>query len=227
MNALSNRIQRTVRGRSSKSPEDRDDRFGSLPEWNRTVSAAAIVAAAFLLPHFLPRPSGGCEGLAMLNRTNRTLSAHLNRLNLGLGTRTFALVAFGNNSVQTLRTRHAHCVVMRDGMGGDPMDRISYSILGIPSIPCSTPEPARPSPAVAERSRTERVVPVAPVSSLSAVVSVPPSWRGDSQPSSSLPFGTESPKPRRKPFDGKRKQQQARAVACVTARATAFVSAGG
>lgn len=163
----------------------------------------------------------------MLNRTNRTLSAHLNRLNLGLGTRTFALVATGINGQQTLRTRHAHRVVMRDGMGGDLMDRISYSIPGIPSIPCSTPEPERPCPAVAERSRTERVVLVAPVSVVGEVVPVRPSWRGDSQPSSSLPVGTESPKPRRKPFSGKRKQQQARAVACVTARATAFVSAGG
>ena len=163
----------------------------------------------------------------MLNRTNRTLSAQVNRLNLGLGTRTFALVATGNTGTQTLRTRHAHCVVMRDGMGGDPMDRRSYSIMGIPSIPCSTSEPARPSSAVSERSRTERVVSVVPVSVAGAVVPVRPSWRGDSQPSSSLPFGTESPKPRRKPFDGKRKQQQAKAVAGVTARATAFVSAGG
>ena len=50
----------------------------------------------------------------MLNRTNRTLSAHLNRLNLG--TRSLALKSGVNIDGQTLRSRHAHCVVMRDGI---------------------------------------------------------------------------------------------------------------
>jgi len=51
----------------------------------------------------------------MLNRTNRTLSANLNRLNLG--TRSLAIVAGLNNGVSTLRTRHVHRVVKRDEMG--------------------------------------------------------------------------------------------------------------
>lgn len=192
-----------------------------------TTSAAAFVVAAFLLPHFLPRPSGGCEGLAMLNRTNRTLSAHLNRLNLGLGTRSFALVAFANNGTQTLHARHAHCVVMRDGMQGDPMDRMMYSIPEISPIPCSTQESSRPSSAVVERSRSERVVDVAPLPVSRTVVSVRPSWRGESRPWSSLQVGTSCPKPSRKPCDGKRKPQQGQGFAGVTARATAFVASGG
>jgi len=53
----------------------------------------------------------------MLNRTNRTLSANLNRLNLG--TRSLAATANVNRGdLQTQRTRHAHRVVMRDGMHG-------------------------------------------------------------------------------------------------------------
>ena len=65
----------------------------------------------------------------MLNRTNRTLSAHLNRLNLG--TRSLALKSGVNIDGQTLRSRHAHCVVMRDGMREhalDPVSRIDYGI---------------------------------------------------------------------------------------------------
>src|SRR4051812_11124339 len=67
-------------------------------------------------PHFFSPPvEGGCEGLAMLNRTNRTLSANLNRLNLG--TRSLAATANVNKGdLQTLRIRHDHRVVMRDGM---------------------------------------------------------------------------------------------------------------
>lgn len=163
----------------------------------------------------------------MLNRTNRTLSAHLNRLNLGLGTRSFALVAFANNGTQTLHTRHAHCVVMRDGMRGDPADRIMYSIPEISSIPCSTPESSRPSSAGLERSRSERVVTVAPLPAVRPVVSVRPCWRGESRLSSSLSFGTKRPKSQRKPLSGKRLQQQGQSLACAAARATAFVAAGG
>ena len=50
----------------------------------------------------------------MLNRTNRTLSANLNRLNLG--TRSLVLVTSLNNGNATLRVRHAHEDAMRDGM---------------------------------------------------------------------------------------------------------------
>jgi hypothetical protein len=75
----------------------------------------------------------------MLNRTNRTLSAHLNRLNLG--TRSFALKSGVNIDGQTLRSRHAHCVVMRDGMREHALEPVSQSITGsrvsprIPGLP--------------------------------------------------------------------------------------------
>ena len=75
----------------------------------------------------------------MLNRTNRTLSAHLNRLNLG--TRSLALKSGVNIDGQTLRSRHAHCVVMRDGMREHALDPVSETITGsvvstrIPGLP--------------------------------------------------------------------------------------------
>jgi len=81
---------------------------------------------------------GGCEGLAMLNRTNRTLSANLNGLNLG--TRSLAATAINNTGdLQALRIRHDdHRHVMRDGMPS--YSRTSSSIrsgVGIPVIPGS------------------------------------------------------------------------------------------
>jgi hypothetical protein len=78
----------------------------------------------------------------MLNRTNRTLSANLNRLNLG--TRSLALQASANFGGETLRIRHAHLVVMRDGMVGMPMDSISRDPWRITDIPGSSPVPPRP-----------------------------------------------------------------------------------
>ncbi len=71
----------------------------------------------------------------MLNRTNRTLSAHLNRLNLG--TRSLALKSGVNIDGQTLRLRHAHCVVMRDGMREEAVEPVSDSIASslIPGLP--------------------------------------------------------------------------------------------
>jgi hypothetical protein len=72
----------------------------------------------------------------MLNRTNRTLSAHLNRLNLG--TRSLASRASLNNGAQTLHTRHVFPVVMRDGIVGAPVYPIPVGRIGTPSIPGST-----------------------------------------------------------------------------------------
>jgi len=64
----------------------------------------------------------------MLNRTNRTLSANLNRLNLGTRSlASLAQVSF-NSGTQTLHTRHAYAVVMRAGMVGDLVDPIVISI---------------------------------------------------------------------------------------------------
>jgi hypothetical protein len=77
----------------------------------------------------------------MLNRTNRTLSANLNRLNLG--TRSLAVTAnLNTGDLQTLRTRHVHRVVMRDGMHGYRPSPISISRGAIPVIPGSLPVPS-------------------------------------------------------------------------------------
>jgi len=73
----------------------------------------------------------------MLNRTNRTLSAHLNRLNLG--TRSLATLAGLNDGAQTLHTRHAYPVVMRVGVVGVPVHPILIGRTEIPSIPSSPP----------------------------------------------------------------------------------------
>src|SRR5579871_1548111 len=76
----------------------------------------------------------------MLNRTNRTLSANLNRLNLG--TRSLAASANVINGDKTLRTRHVHRVVMRDGMPGYPFSPIPIGRGAIPAIPSSSSVPA-------------------------------------------------------------------------------------
>lgn len=77
----------------------------------------------------------------MLNRTNRTLSATLNRLNLG--TRSLAVTAnINTGDLQTLRTRHVHRVVMRDGMPGYRPSPIPISRGAIPVIPGSLPVPS-------------------------------------------------------------------------------------
>jgi len=71
----------------------------------------------------------------MLNRTNRTLSAHLNRLNLG--TRTLASQASFNNGDSTLHTRLVHPVAVRAGVVGVPVYPMIMGPIGIPSIPGS------------------------------------------------------------------------------------------
>ncbi|WP_422929513.1 hypothetical protein [Singulisphaera sp. PoT] len=94
----------------------------------------------------------------MLNRTNRTLSANLNGLNLG--TRSLATLAGLNNGASTLRTRHVHRVVKRDEMQGyQPMPiTIGHEVI----IPISSSSPVLPpvtpsSPVV--RTRVDADVP--------------------------------------------------------------------
>ena len=101
----------------------------------------------------------------MLNRTNRTLSANLNRLNLG--TRSFALAADVNNGGQTLRIRHAHRFVKRDGMLGYPTEIIPISEGSMPAIP--SPSSGWP----------RHVVPVPVVVSVVATGGRPDERRGD------------------------------------------------
>jgi hypothetical protein len=71
----------------------------------------------------------------MLNRTNRTLSAHLNRLNLG--TRSLASQASFINGDSTLHTRHVYPVAVRAGVVGVPVDPMIMGPIGILSIPGS------------------------------------------------------------------------------------------
>ena len=73
----------------------------------------------------------------MLNRTNRTLSANLNGLNLG--TRSFVVKANAFNGNPTLLIPHTHQHAMRDGtmMMNDPMIRRSSWIVRS-WIPCSS-----------------------------------------------------------------------------------------
>jgi hypothetical protein len=146
----------------------------------------------------------------MLNRTNRTLSASFNRLNLG--TRSLDLIASAFNGEQTLRTRHAHAVVLRDGMVGDPgvpmpigMRRPPISV-----IPCS--------PVVVPQPSVSCVIP--------ARVELAP------QPSSSTPHWRQCGKHNRKSFTGKRlypgrEFASASGRAAWTAAAATFAAAGG
>jgi len=136
----------------------------------------------------------------MLNRTNRTLSANLNRLNLG--TRSLAATANVNfGDLQTLRTRHAHRVVMRDGMLNLRPSPIHIVDGSIPSIPGS-PIPVSSWPVVGQvrGSRVELAVETSVVGVNS------PCWLRQSQSSTSeqsLPRQERS-KLDRKPFAGKR-----------------------
>ena len=91
----------------------------------------------------------------MLNRTNLTLSALSNRLNLG--TRSLVLNASVNNG-GTLRIRHAHHDVMRDAMAAF---EVGEFVVAYPTPPITdptttgTPRPqacAAPSPSVAADS---------------------------------------------------------------------------
>ena len=86
-----------------------------------------------------------------MNRTNRTLSANLNRLNLG----TRSLVPNTNecNSKQTQRVRHAHGFAMRAGMfvSSDPSIQTWSIRIGISSIPGSSPVAPWPVPGLVVR----------------------------------------------------------------------------
>ena len=71
----------------------------------------------------------------MFNRTNLTLSARSLSNRLNLGTRSFALVADVKNGDQTLRTRHTHHDVLREGMVWYDMFTIMPRESIIPAIP--------------------------------------------------------------------------------------------
>jgi hypothetical protein len=89
----------------------------------------------------------------MLNRTNRTLSANTNRLNLG--TRKLDQNASGNNGSLTLRTAHSLPAVVNVRTGVDPYPGFRFegpSIMepkplkpAIQAITGSSPESSRPA----------------------------------------------------------------------------------
>ncbi len=154
-------------------------------------------------PHFfIPPLVGGCEGLAMLNRTNRTLSANLNRLNLG--TRSLDLQASANFGDQTLRIRHAHAVVMRDGMSGAVMDPISIGTWRITDISGSSPVRPRPPAGCVVSREVELTAQVVPVTTRSATSHGRPTLHGESQRQSRSRCSRERAKSSRRPFTGKR-----------------------
>ena len=76
-----------------------------------------------------PALPGGCEGFAMFYRTNLTLSALSNRLNLG--TRSLVQATSLNHGDQALRIRHSYRDVMRDKMAwcvASPLKPVDYDI---------------------------------------------------------------------------------------------------
>ena len=85
----------------------------------------------------IPPFYGGCEGLAMLNRTNLTLSALALSNRLNLGTRSLAANAGVINVGETLRIRPAHHDVMRVGTVWSVVSSIPKSRYAIPPIPSS------------------------------------------------------------------------------------------
>jgi hypothetical protein len=138
----------------------------------------------------------------MLNRMNRTLSANLNRLNLG--TRSLALVAGINNGEESLRIRHAHGVVMRAGMVGYGPPRISDSRRAIPIIPGSSSVPSWLFSSRLVRPWVEFAAAV-PASATTRLVSSCDQPGGpEAQPPQHSCFQERVERPNRKPLESKR-----------------------
>jgi hypothetical protein len=144
----------------------------------------------------------------MLNRTNRTLSANLNRLNLG--TRSLALQANVNNGDQALYVRHAHPVVMRAGTVGY---RVVPKVIGrgvVPSIPGS---PSVSPWLIASSAIHPGVIFAADASSLADTPARSfdlPCYRTEEPVSNPTRLRQERGKAGRKPTVGKRRQQGSR-----------------
>jgi hypothetical protein len=143
----------------------------------------------------------------MLNRTNRTLSARLNRLNLG--TRSLAPVARFNDSASTLHTRLVHPVVMRVGVAKIPVGPAIIGPIGIPAIPGS---PAVSPWLIASCAILPRVDSGADRRSAGdgqALWSALACLRGAEPGAGTTPCQPERGQADRKPFTGKRRQQPA------------------
>ncbi len=125
----------------------------------------------------------------MLNRTNRTLSANTNRLDLG--TRSLAVNASANNGGLTLRTAHDHYpVTVRVGFEEYP-GLVAFEVPGplgpkprkpaMPSMSGSSPESSRPRRGCAIRDQQGQLIPLAsrPISPI-VLIDDRPRW--DRQP---------------------------------------------
>jgi hypothetical protein len=91
-----------------------------------------------------PALLGGCEDLAMFNRTNQTLSALALSNRLNLGTRSLAANAGVNHGALTLSIRLSHHDVMREGMVWYVVSSISKPRYAIPAIPGSFSQVQQP-----------------------------------------------------------------------------------
>jgi len=141
----------------------------------------------------------------MLNRTNRTLSAHLNRLNLG--TRSLASLASLNSGAQTLHNRHAFPVVMRAGMVGGPVHPIRIGRFGVPSIPGSPSVSPWLIVSPAIQPRVDFAADASSVADCPARSFDRPWGRPEEPGSNPTRFRQERGKVRRKSFTGERWQQ--------------------
>jgi hypothetical protein len=169
----------------------------------------------------------------MLNRTNRTLSANLNRLNLG--TRSLVLTTGVNNGDSTLRVRHAHAHVyaMRDGMFRSSYPSIlDPSWVSIPpTIPCSSPVSPWPGQDRSSFVVSHRVV--VPVvrsvdvvgSSITQADGFDQTSRDQDQSQAQTLKSKGSAKADRKPFSGKRTESGSVLGKCLTERTTESAAA--
>jgi hypothetical protein len=143
----------------------------------------------------------------MLNRTNRTLSARLNRLNLG--TRSLAQVARFNDSASTLHTRLVHPVVLRVGVVGMPVYPITTGRTGIPFIPCSPAVSSRLIASCAIHPRVDSGADRRSADPWQANAFGPSMHRGATSGAEAAQRLLRRGQADRKPFTGKRRQQSA------------------
>jgi hypothetical protein len=144
----------------------------------------------------------------MLNRTNRTLSAHYNRLNLG--TRSLAPVACFNTSASTQHTRHVHPVVMRAGVMGVPVYPIPSGRTGIPIFPGSPAVSPWLIASCAIHPRVDSGADRRSPGQWQANPLVPPGLRGAERGAKATQCLAKRGQAARKPFTGQRRQQSVR-----------------
>ena len=158
----------------------------------------------------------------MLNRKNRTLSANLNRLNLG--TRSLAGKVSANHGDQTLRIRPVDAFVMRDGMVGYAEDPMFIGICRIAAIPSSSVAVPRPSPVMRVVCPVERTVSDGTEFWSAITLGQPTSPSGPTQRQSQRPTPRGTSKPSRNLHVSKRLHSR-RSAATTAVRATDGIAA--